>query len=70
MRITIDQLWKDLNAQADAFQLAELLAQIDAGEASPEKAGVGGSTPSLATILLLNLASVRSAFWFRLVPIH
>jgi hypothetical protein len=38
-------------------------------ERSPEKAGVGGSTPSLATIFLLNLASVHSAFWFRLVPI-
>jgi len=36
---------------------------------SPEKASVGGSTPSLATIFLLNLASVCSAFWFRLVPI-
>jgi hypothetical protein len=39
-------------------------------ERSPEKAGVGGSTPSLATIFLLNLASVHSAFWFRLVPIQ
>jgi hypothetical protein len=27
-------------------------------EASPEKAGVGGSTPSLATIILNNLAEI------------
>jgi len=28
-------------------------------ERSPEKAGVGGSTPSLATIILKNLAEIR-----------
>ena len=30
-------------------------------ERSPEKAGVGGSTPSLATIILKNLAESRLA---------
>ena len=30
--------------------------QIALGEASPEKAGVGGSTPSLATIIINHLA--------------
>jgi hypothetical protein len=36
------------------------------GEASPEKAGVGGSTPSLATITFNNLRWTRNAyFWQR-----
>ena len=36
---------------------------------SPEKAGVGGSTPSLATILFCNLPISLIRFWVQLVPI-
>ena len=36
--------------------------EMRAADYSPEKAGVGGSTPSLATIILKNLAESRLAF--------
>ena len=38
-------------------------------ERSPEKAGVGGSTPSLATIFCNHLASSSVRFWIQLGPI-
>jgi hypothetical protein len=37
-------------------------------ERSPEKAGVGGSIPSLATIIQ-QLADTENSIWFQLVPI-
>ena len=40
------------NQKRSRGQVAQLV------ERSPEKAGVGGSTPSLATILFLDLASI------------
>ena len=39
-------------------------------EASPEKAGVGGSIPSLATILFLDLPSLLSPRGLDSVSIH
>jgi hypothetical protein len=36
--------------------------QIASGDYSPEKAGVGGSTPSLATIILKNLVAKSGNF--------
>ena len=37
-------------------------------ERSPEKAGVGGSIPSLATIIFKHLHGSNSPLWFHLVP--
>ena len=36
--------------------------EIETAVSSPEKAGVGGSTPSLATIILKNLAAQSQNF--------
>jgi hypothetical protein len=39
---------------------------IALGDYSPEKAGVGGSTPSLATILINHLQTMDSPVWLQL----
>ncbi len=44
--------------------------QMRMAVASPEKAGVGGSTPSLATIVFNHLPLPFPRVWFHLVPIQ
>jgi hypothetical protein len=42
----------------------EMLTEVS----SPEKAGVGGSIPSLATIYFNHFPAIASTSWFHLVP--
>jgi hypothetical protein len=48
---------------ARAFQVI-----VNTQQPSSEKAGVGGSTPSLATIFCKHLAHRPTRFWLQLAP--
>jgi len=44
--------------------------KMSVAERCPEKAGVGGSSPSLATTIFTHLQPVKNSISFRFIPKH